>query len=133
MNEPRCISGIPLLLTPDEQAIQGTTLIMEHLENQVDTIEGFGPFTASGEVQCLVADRIELFGDLDAHFREHAFLFGERPCTGDFALAGALYAHLYRDATAGTDALPIAGNGELFCKTGIESRPTYRDCKFHWQ
>ncbi|MEM9817291.1 MAG: hypothetical protein AAF827_12935 [Cyanobacteria bacterium P01_D01_bin.6] len=39
--------------------------------------------------------------ELDTHFRHHLYLLGERPCTGDFALVGALYAHLYRDASAG--------------------------------
>ncbi|MEM9494997.1 MAG: glutathione S-transferase N-terminal domain-containing protein [Pseudomonadota bacterium] len=43
----------------------------------------------------------DLLGDLDAHFRAFPFLLGDRPCAGDFGLVGALYAHMYRDATAG--------------------------------
>ena len=163
---------IPLVITPDDQTIQDTTLIMDHFEE----IEDVGPsLIASGPVQQLVARLIELYADewllvpamhyrweydakatvtefglnmmprmsieeqqkagadmassfsgsgpilgihkhtkgavekswrkllseLDTHFRHHPYLLGNRPCTGDFALVGALYAHLYRDATAG--------------------------------
>lgn len=34
---------------------------------------------------------------LEAHFRVTAFLLGQRPSLGDFALFGPLWAHLYRD------------------------------------
>ncbi|MEZ5567160.1 MAG: glutathione S-transferase family protein [Halioglobus sp.] len=34
---------------------------------------------------------------LDRHFAQHNFLFGSRPCIGDFGLMGPLYAHLGRD------------------------------------
>ncbi len=34
---------------------------------------------------------------LDEHFGHHPFLLGSRPCLGDFALFGQLWAHLYRD------------------------------------
>ena len=47
------------------------------------------------------ASYLGLLAELDAHFQHHDFLFGDRPSTGDFGLVGALYAHLYRDATAG--------------------------------
>lgn len=174
---------IPLLLTPEDTAIQDTTLIMQHFEQGES---GSAVFSAVGEVQGLVAALIELYSDdwlllpamhyrweydadetmlefgmnllpdgsreeqaafgekragqfrgavpflgvhehnkhlversykelladLDTHFRAHAYLLGNRPCTGDFALAGALYAHLYRDATAGAlmrrEALAVA-------------------------
>ncbi|MEM6484151.1 MAG: glutathione S-transferase N-terminal domain-containing protein [Pseudomonadota bacterium] len=43
-----------------------------------------------------------VLAELDAHFRAVPFLLGERPTIADFALTGALYAHMYRDATAGT-------------------------------
>ena len=40
---------------------------------------------------------------LEAHFDEHDFLLGGRPCLGDFGLMGPLYAHLYRDPVPGYD------------------------------
>ena len=43
-----------------------------------------------------------VLAELDTHFRAVPFLLGERPTIADFALSGALYAHMYRDATAGT-------------------------------
>ena len=163
---------IPLVITPYNQTIQDTTLIMDYFEQ----LEDAGPsLIASGPVQQLVARLIELYADewllipamhyrweydadatitefglnmlpgmsieeqqkagaemasvfsgsgpilgihkhtkeaveqswrqllseLDTHFRHHPYLLGSRPCTGDFALVGALYAHFYRDATAG--------------------------------
>ena len=39
----------------------------------------------------------ELLESLDIHFGHHAYLLGDRPCLGDFALFGQLWAHLYRD------------------------------------
>jgi glutathione S-transferase len=39
----------------------------------------------------------DLFDNLDSHFSEHHFLLGGRPCLGDFALYGPLYAHVWRD------------------------------------
>lgn len=38
---------------------------------------------------------------LDRHFSEHDYLLGSKPCLGDFALMGPLYAHLYRDPEPG--------------------------------
>jgi len=38
-----------------------------------------------------------LLDQLDAHFSIHSYLLGERPCLGDFALYGPLYAHVWRD------------------------------------
>ncbi len=34
---------------------------------------------------------------LEAHFAQHPFLLGSKPCLGDFGLIGPLYAHLGRD------------------------------------
>ncbi len=34
---------------------------------------------------------------LDAHFSEHPYLLGGRPCVGDFGLIGPMYGHLSRD------------------------------------
>lgn len=42
-----------------------------------------------------------LLVDLDAHFMQHPFLFGDRPSIGDFGLIGPLYAHQYRDPKSG--------------------------------
>jgi len=39
----------------------------------------------------------QLISDLERHFSEHAFLLGGRPCLGDFAFFGPLWAHLFRD------------------------------------
>jgi hypothetical protein len=39
----------------------------------------------------------ELLDQLDLHFTSHQFLLGGRPCIGDFALFGPLYAHVWRD------------------------------------
>jgi len=38
-----------------------------------------------------------LIGQLEAHFSEHPYLLGGRPCLGDLALFGPLWAHVYRD------------------------------------
>jgi hypothetical protein len=45
----------------------------------------------------------ELIARLNTHLTHHRFLLGDRPCLGDFALFGPLWAHLYRDP--GTTAL----------------------------
>jgi glutathione S-transferase len=47
------------------------------------------------------ASYLELLGELDRHFAEHAFVFGGRPTIADFGLIGPLYAHLYRDPHPG--------------------------------
>jgi glutathione S-transferase len=39
----------------------------------------------------------ELLAQLDLHLSEHRFLLGSKPCRGDFALFGPLYAHVRRD------------------------------------
>lgn len=39
----------------------------------------------------------QLIARLDAHFGEHDYLLGGRPCLGDFALYGPLWAHMWRD------------------------------------
>lgn len=38
---------------------------------------------------------------LQEHLEHHRYLLGNRPCVGDFALAGPLYAHLFRDPYPG--------------------------------
>nr|WP_314624520.1 glutathione S-transferase [uncultured Noviherbaspirillum sp.] len=42
-----------------------------------------------------------LLADLDAHFHQHPFLFGDRPSIGDLGLIGPFYAHQYRDPKSG--------------------------------
>lgn len=42
-----------------------------------------------------------LLRELDAHFAQHACVFGDRPSIADFALHGPLYAHQYRDPASG--------------------------------
>ncbi len=39
----------------------------------------------------------ELIARLQGHFAAHDFLLGGRPCLGDFALFGPLWAHVWRD------------------------------------
>lgn len=39
--------------------------------------------------------------EFEAHLAQHAYLLGARPCLGDFALYGPLFAHLYRDPASG--------------------------------
>jgi len=164
---------IPVLITPDDIAIQDSTAIIDHLEQRVG---GAAVYPATPR-QRLAALLLELFGDewliltaihyrwtkpenttfvtaefgrqavplgsaaeqaqagaskaavfsawvdrlgsgpatgpkieeayaelldaLDAHFAQHAFLFGARPSIADFSFFGALYAVLYRDPWSG--------------------------------
>ncbi len=39
----------------------------------------------------------QLIADLDRHLGSYPYLLGSRPCIGDFALYGPLWAHCYRD------------------------------------
>lgn len=55
-------------------------------------------FGIVGETQQGVINFTEgLIAYLDKHFAEHDYLLGSKPCLGDFAIYGSLYAHLYRD------------------------------------
>ena len=40
---------------------------------------------------------LEVLDALNAHFENHAYLLGWRPCVGDFGLLAPMYAHLGRD------------------------------------
>ena len=51
-----------------------------------------------------------LLGELDAHFAEHPYLFGDRPSIGDFGLIGPLYAHQFRDPASGELMRRLAPN-----------------------
>jgi glutathione S-transferase len=44
---------------------------------------------------------LSFLADFDRHLAEHPYLLGARPCIGDFALFGPLFAHLYRDPASG--------------------------------
>lgn len=52
-------------------------------------------------IPAIEASYESLLRELDAHFAEHLFLFGDRPSIGDFGLIGPLYAHQYRDPASG--------------------------------
>ena len=43
----------------------------------------------------------ETLDQLEAHFREHRYVLGDRASLGDFGLIAPLYAHLYRDPAPG--------------------------------
>jgi glutathione S-transferase len=68
-----------------------------------------GPFAGAlphlgvhpGTVPAIESSYQELLSELDAHLTQHAYMLGSRPCIGDFALFGPLYAHLYRDPASG--------------------------------
>lgn len=47
------------------------------------------------------ASQHQILGLLEAHFSRHDYVFGGRPSLADYGLLAPLYAHLYRDATAG--------------------------------
>nr|XP_039251269.1 uncharacterized protein LOC120328793 [Styela clava]XP_039251270.1 uncharacterized protein LOC120328793 [Styela clava] len=42
-----------------------------------------------------------LMYELSEHFDKHPYLLGGRPCIGDFAFGGMIYAHLFRDPVPG--------------------------------
>jgi glutathione S-transferase len=51
-----------------------------------------------------------LLGELDRHFAVTPYVFGTRPCIGDFGLFGPLYAHQYRDPASGALMRRVAPN-----------------------
>jgi len=52
-------------------------------------------------VGAIEASYLALLAELERHLETQPFLLGTRPCIGDFALYGPLYAHLYRDPASG--------------------------------
>jgi len=50
---------------------------------------------------------------LEAHFRQHKYLLGGRPCLGDFSLVGPMYAHLLRDPVP---AYIMRAHAPAFCE-----------------
>lgn len=81
---------------PREQQIAAGTMIGEQFR-------GFVPALGINEqtIPAIEASYEALLADLDVHFAEHDFLFGNRPSIGDYGLIGPLYAHLYRDPASG--------------------------------
>jgi len=61
-----------------------------------------------------------LLRDLDAHLKEHLFLFGSRPSIGDFGLIGPLYAHQYRDPASGALMERLAPNVAAWVKRMVQ-------------
>ncbi|HEY0821485.1 MAG TPA: glutathione S-transferase [Rhizobacter sp.] len=55
----------------------------------------------AGMREAVEASYEALLDELDAHFKAHPALIGGQPCLADFGLIGPLYAHQYRDPTAG--------------------------------
>ena len=47
--------------------------------------------------QALETSYLDWLDALDAHFQQHPYLLGGRPCRGDFGMMASLYAHLARD------------------------------------
>ena len=47
--------------------------------------------------QALETSYFDWLDALDAHFQQHPYLLGGRPCRGDFGMMASLYAHLARD------------------------------------
>ena len=52
-------------------------------------------------IPAIEASYVRLLHDLQAHFEQHDYLLGGRPCIADFGLIAPLYAHLYRDPAPG--------------------------------
>ncbi len=50
-----------------------------------------------GQFALMDAWMADMLDQLDAHFGQHRFLFGDRPTLGDFGLVGTFYGHLGRD------------------------------------
>ncbi len=63
------------------------------------TFSGFvGPLGINDDTVPAIEAWYEQFLDqFNTHLEQHPYLLGSRPCIGDFALAGPLYAHLWLD------------------------------------
>lgn len=80
---------------------------------ELDQLAGLGPMMHEGfgknvceyngvgveQASAVQADYQNLLATLAAHFAQHEFLLGNRPCLADFALAGASKAHFICDPT----------------------------------
>ena len=93
-------------------------------------VTGFGIVSPLGctpdTEQAWWASMENILGLLDEHFHQHDFLLGGQPSLGDFGLLGPLYAHLFRDATAGfmlRTGHPIVAEWVERCNgTNVEAR-----------
>ena len=81
--------------SPEEQYKAG--------EKAAQKFEGSVPFLGANAdmADAVEASYVAGLKELDAHFQQHDFLLGAKPCAGDFGLIGPLYAHLYRDPASG--------------------------------
>lgn len=61
--------------------------------------------------------------DLDAHFNQHDFLLGSKPCIADFGFIAPLYAHLYRDPKPGKLMRERAPNVVKWVERMIDEKP----------
>ena len=61
------------------------------------------------------ADYTDMLTVLNAHFSQHPFLLGDRPCLADFALAGACKAHFITDPVPREWSGEYLGMLESFC------------------
>ncbi len=71
------------------RAVRSTVSKMAGYRSTFGITEATGP-----EIDAWTA---ELLDTLDTHLGQHPYLLGGRPCLGDFALYGPLYAHVWRD------------------------------------
>ena len=63
------------------------------------TLRGYLPSVGVRPEQYVLMDSwmARMLDLLDAHFAQQPYLFGGRPCVGDFGLVGSMYGHLGRD------------------------------------
>lgn len=64
-------------------------------------------------IECWTNDTLD---ELEAHFSEHRYLFGDRPSIGDFGLIGPLYAHLGRDPYPKRELIDVRPNLQAWIK-----------------
>ena len=69
------------------------------------------------------ASYIRLLSDLNAHFEQHDYLLGSKPCIADFGLIAPLYAHLYRDPAPGKLMKKHAPNVAQWVRRMINDEP----------
>ena len=81
--------------TPENQFAIGQKLAVPF--SKAATLLGASP----NMVPAVEASYEALLAELDAHFAVQPALLGSQATLGDFGLIGPLYAHLYRDPTAG--------------------------------
>lgn len=70
---------------------------------------------------------LETLDHLEAHFREHRYLLGDRPSIGDFGLIAPLYAHLYRDPAPGAIMRARAPSVVAWVERMFETKPAVGD------